>query len=467
MSLLEAIKVKKQKAGEQRRRSTRAVASLIIIPLVCCSLQMKQIQFYKDVLAANLQRIVQENTNEGNREHDHHNSTNTSWSEETRHARPNHTYPFTIAACLLARDDNLLLPEWIAFHYTVLPLRHLIIAADPFSITSPEPILGAFREELPDLTIELWTGNSYWHDGQWSRERFENFDPHNHTWKQAYTMYLQRQRAFYTTCLRQLKQQGNFSWTVIIDTDEFFTYNALLPSEQSQSSPLRMSLPSSIGRQNETIAHWLARDKTVHKNTTICYVYPRVFFSAKDQLSTKEQADINTTVPSSFFPVKTFHTLRYRSHQPVGRRQPGKSLVNVHNYNGRDKVTNPHRPLGDTCDNSWSQKIELEKIPFRVHHYSGSLDTFVAGPRRSAQQWADRNDFPIAGKDHSLAGWFHNFVQLVGEKTAYKLTVETRQDAYLQWKDIKYRVEQKNETIPLAFEYDQPGGAEKGRNKRQ
>ncbi|CAB9517731.1 expressed unknown protein [Seminavis robusta] len=430
MSFLISIEAKKQEAEKHWRRSTRAAAFvfLIIVSFVWSRQTniVKRIQIYKDafalapdVLAQNQQRSVQQTTNEDGAEHDHHNSTDPS--EENRHVRPNHAYPFTFAACLIARDDNLLLSEWIAFHYTVLPLRHLIIAVDPLSVTSPEPILEAFREELPDLTIDLWTGNSYWYDGRWSREKLEHFDPHNHTGEHAYIMHLQRQNAFYTTCVRQLKQ-GNASWTLLVDTDEFFTYNSLLPSERSGSSPMR------------------------------------------DQLSTQEIADINDAVSSSSFPVDTFHTLRYHSHWAVGMTTNGKSLVNVHNYNGRNKVTNPHRPFDGVCDNHWVQPIQSERIPFRVHHYSGSLDTFLSRPSRTAQQWANKNDFHITGKDYSLTGWFHNFVQLVGEKIAYKLTVKTRQDAYLRWKDIKYRVEKKNEMIPLAFEYDQPGGAKNGQH---
>jgi hypothetical protein len=62
--------------------------------------------------------------------------------------------PFNFSACLLIKDDNQILPEWIAYHFTVLPLRHLIVAVDPFSLTSPTPILDKFREIGMD--IEVW-----------------------------------------------------------------------------------------------------------------------------------------------------------------------------------------------------------------------------------------------------------------------------------------------------------------------
>ena len=43
--------------------------------------------------------------------------------------------PFTFSACLMIKDNNILLPEWLAYHYTVLPLRRLIVGVDTLSHT--------------------------------------------------------------------------------------------------------------------------------------------------------------------------------------------------------------------------------------------------------------------------------------------------------------------------------------------
>jgi hypothetical protein len=63
---------------------------------------------------------------------------------------------FYFSACLLIRDDKRILPEWLAYHYRVMPLRHSIVAVDPHSVTSPEPILDKFRELGMDITV--WGG---------------------------------------------------------------------------------------------------------------------------------------------------------------------------------------------------------------------------------------------------------------------------------------------------------------------
>ena len=62
-------------------------------------------------------------------------------------------FPFTFSACLLVKDDNQLLPEWLAYHYTVMPLRRLIVGVDPLSLTRVEPILDKYRELGMDIDV--------------------------------------------------------------------------------------------------------------------------------------------------------------------------------------------------------------------------------------------------------------------------------------------------------------------------
>jgi hypothetical protein len=58
-------------------------------------------------------------------------------------------------------DENFRLYEWLAYHYHVLPLRYVVIAVDPGSVLSPEPVLGfASRNEL-QMTIITWTDSDF------------------------------------------------------------------------------------------------------------------------------------------------------------------------------------------------------------------------------------------------------------------------------------------------------------------
>ena len=64
-------------------------------------------------------------------------------------------FPFTFSACLLVKDDNQLLPEWLAYHYTTMPLRRLIVGVDPLSLTRAEPIFDKYRELGMEIDVSL------------------------------------------------------------------------------------------------------------------------------------------------------------------------------------------------------------------------------------------------------------------------------------------------------------------------
>jgi hypothetical protein len=60
------------------------------------------------------------------------------------------------AGCLLLKDDNDRLSEWIAYHWLVLPLKYLVVAVDPTGTTSPEKILNLWKEADLGLEIDFW-----------------------------------------------------------------------------------------------------------------------------------------------------------------------------------------------------------------------------------------------------------------------------------------------------------------------
>jgi hypothetical protein len=76
-----------------------------------------------------------------------------------------------LALCLLTKEDNDILPEWIAYHYHAVRLRHLIVAVDPSSRESPTSILNRFRNmtnknsnsnsNSSPLYIEEWKDDDY------------------------------------------------------------------------------------------------------------------------------------------------------------------------------------------------------------------------------------------------------------------------------------------------------------------
>ena len=66
----------------------------------------------------------------------------------------------TFSACLLIKDDNDLLNEWIGYHYFSLKMRTLLVAVDPTSNEFPSKIFSKWRR-MTDLNVIEWTDTDY------------------------------------------------------------------------------------------------------------------------------------------------------------------------------------------------------------------------------------------------------------------------------------------------------------------
>ncbi len=130
----------------------------------------------------------------------------------------------SFSACLLIKDDNEILSEWIAYHYHTIKLRHLIVAVDPLSSESPTIILARWKL-LTDLNIRLWHDEHYMPDdfletGQ-APPNFIATETDLKNSKMRHESILEisnhryRQRVFLSSCLRSMRAEGN-SWVIHI-----------------------------------------------------------------------------------------------------------------------------------------------------------------------------------------------------------------------------------------------------------
>lgn len=121
------------------------------------------------------------------------------------------------AACLLLKDDNHRLIEWIAYHYQTLPLRSLVVAIDPSSVTSPLSILRRWNDSsknnmLPySLQTILWTDDDYMSN---TTQVIMEYKSQCHAQKEAEIIgvtHRKRQNVFQSACAQYHKRQ-NRSW---------------------------------------------------------------------------------------------------------------------------------------------------------------------------------------------------------------------------------------------------------------
>jgi len=112
------------------------------------------------------------------------------------------------SACVLVLEDNHRLPEWIAYHYYALPLRHMVVAVDPQSKTSINKYLKKWRTRM---TVEAWTDETF---TALNLTRDDADDLITATKKQQ-----TRKRSFYEACTKYHQQFGR-RWTTYTDADE-------------------------------------------------------------------------------------------------------------------------------------------------------------------------------------------------------------------------------------------------------
>lgn len=108
------------------------------------------------------QRSKEHHNATANKKHKNNPHINNNKKKMTRRKKDNEG----LSACLLINDENPRLPEWLAYHYTVLPLRTLILTIDPASRSSPTSILDRWMnnmnvDDMLGLDIIVWNETDY------------------------------------------------------------------------------------------------------------------------------------------------------------------------------------------------------------------------------------------------------------------------------------------------------------------
>jgi len=118
-------------------------------------------------------------------------------------------------ACLMLMDDDHFLVEWLAYHWFVMPLRHLVVLVDEKSSTSPLEILDRWKG-LIDVEVVDWTYPDAYSPAPPQAKGTLHEMPENRK-------LIGRQLKFYEDCMRHYKLKlGWNSWIVLSDPDEFW-----------------------------------------------------------------------------------------------------------------------------------------------------------------------------------------------------------------------------------------------------
>jgi hypothetical protein len=161
-----------------------------------------------------------------------------------------------IAACLLIMDDTVFLKEWLAYHFTLLPLSSLIISPDPKNSPSSVRRIQQIsnRYQALGVNVTFWYKDTYIPDSIIRQEiqKYDHCITHNKRketgqnekggwWKTHLDPRIkpkphqaERQCQFAVACTKAHKQNGQ-DWVLLTDTDEFLIYNYVHPKDENYS----------------------------------------------------------------------------------------------------------------------------------------------------------------------------------------------------------------------------------------
>jgi len=272
--------------------------------------------------------------------------------ERSARVRGNHNHNEedlpVFAICLLTRDDLPIIPEWIAYHYHALKLRHLVMAVDPLSAADPKPILENFRKHLGDntttddpLIIEEWHEADFMPDyfvrGEYGKapHMVNNEKGDNKTWEEFYkglphfgprkirdqtlvNSHRYRQTRFLSRCSEHLRniyetkanKEGKSTpvWMSTLDSDEYMAVNPWViqehpPSDESilrleQGSVLRWLVNADKQKTEELQKEGKDASNSGNEASNICLQVPRLLFGAVElspSITAKEKLDSDVT----------------------------------------------------------------------------------------------------------------------------------------------------------------------------
>lgn len=339
--------------------------------------------------------------------------------------------PSPMAACLLMKDDNHWLIEWIAFHYFALPLRDLVVIRDPGSVTSSQHIFDRWKSRI---RIEEWDADAVVPAHKWEQFKAGKIDETR--------LHRARQQHFYAQCLRHFRKQKK-QWILLSDTDEFIQPNFYALAEGD-----RVSLSES-GSIWKTIKLQEQKRRNNNQRIPTCLHIPRIQMSSLQSIHSHGRSDETETDTDDDDDDNSVSPLLNTSHllttgwvhhdgkeivQIPGANLDGKNLIHVSALQSKDipfKAHSVHLVIPKHCPSTNGNRLEHADSWLVIYHYPGTYEqyNFRDDPRDALKHRQKRWDLwkglqsnaATSVRDDSMGDWLAGFVNQVGEREAQYL----------------------------------------------
>lgn len=319
------------------------------------------------------------------------------------------------SACLLTKDDNHWLIEWLAYHYYVFKLRRLTVVRDPTSRTSIEAILDRWKDRM---SISVWNDEQF--VPSWILQK------HKTRGISDTLLHRYRQQFFYSSCMKDFKQRDR-SWLALVDTDEI-----LRPNPYVLTAPIDLKVEGiglTLLEEQQKKRAMRAEDGPLK-----CIHVPRLQIVSTEANASTVSSDIPLGLNGS-----DFLTTRWLYHNnreiSMGNNLDGKSVFNLQWLDESaipKRAANAHYIIPGVCPETSGDRLDHPDSWLLIHHYLGSLEQFVSRddprnsiegrPKRDASLWRQTGQSPAADTfDDSLRSWLTGFVESVGYVDAKRL----------------------------------------------
>ncbi|KAL7580483.1 hypothetical protein ACA910_003616 [Epithemia clementina (nom. ined.)] len=321
-------------------------------------------------------------------------------NNKTSHSELRNTQDF-FSACLLIMDENHRLPEWLAFHYYMLPLRHVVLLVDPRSETSPMDIVHRWQ---PYVQIDVWN--------------FADLPEYMHVHGNQNALKIHRfvQQHFYYECALHM-QRLERTWVTFHDVDEYLQLNPDF-FRRKQDYAEFISQPASFQRflkqkEKNNTARPEQFEYKMQGLQNGCFVAARNYYGALEQDNwDRVQQDVPIYLNGTHF--ETLRWLHRTTDRDIGRNNgPGKSILRV--YDGMRKKELNFTGFVHKVDRS-CQDPPVSGNPFRLRHYLGSWDSYSSrfdcriGTVRNREIFLFITDMTIKSEtEDSVRPWLQGF----------------------------------------------------------
>ncbi|CAB9518582.1 expressed unknown protein [Seminavis robusta] len=303
-----------------------------------------------------------------------------------------------MGACLLIKDDNHWVIEWLAYHWYVAPLRHLIVVIDPSSQTSPLEILDRWKDLME---IIIWEDKNFIKPiPKKTRDIYQN--------NTQLMMHRHRQASFINTCMRHFKRTKRIPWVFLTDTDEFLSLNyqhlltnAASPRHRRMARFFTMDQPGSVLR-------FLTHDQKVSKRPKKCLYVKRYMVGSwesshelVERYLPHGNSSNNFTLSKSDLNPYKFLTQRFLL-QDTEKMTLGKNVVHLTAIRKQfvNELSDVHRVSREHCPLLSKGHATPESQFLKINHYLGTQEQwlFRQDPRASVNLHTGQVHNPGASK---------------------------------------------------------------------